>query len=146
MIRQVWAFTLPLGCLLAACESPPSANNLGEWSPRDHDRTEEQQRIMAGGQPGKAPKRSAEETIAEATWGAKCANCHGMVGHGDGPLGGQVKAPDLTREEWQKTVSDQDIAAIIRNGRNAMPSFAAVGEEAITALVQRIRKTRGAPQ
>jgi cytochrome c oxidase cbb3-type subunit 3 len=137
---------IAIALLVAACEGPPSAGTLTQWTPRDHDHSEEQQRILSGEQAGKAPKRSAAETLAEATWGAKCINCHGPIGQGDGPMGPQVKAPDLTRDEWQARVSDQDIAATIRNGKGQMPAFSDIGDAAVGALVQRIRKTRGMGQ
>ena len=34
-----------------------------------------------------------------------------------------VRAPDLTRADWQGRVGDEDIAQVIRNGRNSMPKF-----------------------
>lgn len=61
--------------------------------------------------------------VALAAWKQNCTTCHGIIGRGDGPQGPMTKARDLTDPEWQKTVSDADIASAIKNGRGAMPAF-----------------------
>ena len=80
--------------------------------------------------------------LIEAAWSQNCAVCHGPEGHGDGPNGALVKAPDLTRGEWQASVSDQDIATRIREGKGLMPK-AELPEEVVVGLVARIRALRG---
>lgn len=139
---------LALPLLLAAvagCDTrAPSASNLREWSAADHDRFEENQRMMSGQQPGSAPSgATSQEQVIDVAWRAKCATCHGPIGHGDGPTGPMVKAPDLTREDWQAKVSDGEIAATIRSGRGKMPAFTDLPDSTIQGLVARIRATRG---
>jgi cytochrome c oxidase cbb3-type subunit 3 len=53
-----------------------------------------------------------------------------------------VKAPDLSRPEWQAATSDEQIAAVIREGRNKMPRFE-LPPAVINVLVRRIRSLRG---
>ena len=143
MTRAPCALGVALALAASACDRPPSASDLPEWTAKDHDRIEESQRIQAGGQPGAQSAMTDEQRLAEATWAAKCASCHGPIGHGDGPNGGVLKASDLTREEWQAKVKDEEIAAVIVSGRNRMPAFKDLPGETVAALVARIRATRG---
>jgi cytochrome c oxidase cbb3-type subunit 3 len=54
-----------------------------------------------------------------------------------------VKAPDLTRADWQAKVTDDEMAELIRKGKNKMPGFeAALPAPVIEGLVQRIRAAR----
>jgi cytochrome c oxidase cbb3-type subunit 3 len=52
------------------------------------------------------------------------------------------KAPDLSREEWQSKVKDEEIAAVIANGRGKMPRFE-LPEDVVKGLVARVRSFRG---
>ena len=72
-------------------------------------------------------------------WKQACASCHGPLGRGDGPLGPSLKAPDLTRDEWLSTVTDEQIATVIRNGKDKMPAHPDLPDSALDALVKRIR-------
>ena len=71
-----------------------------------------------------------------------CSTCHGPLGHGDGPQGALVKAPDLTRSDWQAKVSDEEIAARIKGGKGLMPPND-LPDSTIKGLVARIRALRG---
>ncbi len=71
-----------------------------------------------------------------------CNTCHGPMGHGDGPQGSLVKAPDLTRPDWQAKVTDEEIAARIRSGKGLMPPND-LPDSTIKGLVARIRALRG---
>lgn len=118
---------------------PSRASALREWAASDHDQP-------AGAQPEptgrpKAAKGSDAASVTELAWAKNCASCHGRAGAGDGPQGAAVKAPDLTRAEWQDGVSDADIAKTIRQGRNSMPAFD-LPPSVIQGLVQRIRAAR----
>lgn len=53
-----------------------------------------------------------------------------------------VRAPDLTRPDWQANISDEEMAAIIRKGKNKMPAFD-LPDQVVQGLVQRIRSARG---
>ena len=52
-----------------------------------------------------------------------------------------VRAPDLSRPDWQEKVSDDEIATTIRNGKNKMPKFD-LPDQVVAGLVQRIRAFR----
>jgi cytochrome c oxidase cbb3-type subunit 3 len=81
-------------------------------------------------------------TLVEVTWRNQCASCHGLIGRGDGPQGPMVHATNLTQPEWQAKVTDQDIAEVIRNGKNRMPKFD-FPPDVVAGLVARIRMARG---
>lgn len=124
----------------AACDRAPSASGLPEWTPTDHD--------PSGTTPGPAQKAATPRApqdeaahLADLTWGAQCAQCHGPEGRGDGPSGPMVKAPDLTRADWQARVKDEELAATIRAGKGQMPKFD-LSDAVIGGLVKRIRKSR----
>jgi hypothetical protein len=53
-----------------------------------------------------------------------------------------VQAPDLARPEWQKSVSDAQIARIIMEGRGRMPSFS-LPKPTVDALVKLVRLIGG---
>jgi mono/diheme cytochrome c family protein len=157
-----------------ACDRPPSADSLAEWTPADH-RSSDDDKLAQGAQqaatprarprdpsgqpsspqggPAPAPAGSAATVagggaaedvapLVDLTWRQQCANCHGVTGHGDGQLGPMVRAPDLTREDWQSKVTDREIAATIKSGKGKMPNFD-VPEPVIDGLVARVRATRG---
>jgi mono/diheme cytochrome c family protein len=120
-----------------ACDRAPDAQR--EWSPRDHD--QEQQ---AGQQapPTGSEKPNIRLALIESAWAQTCATCHGATGRGDGPQGTLVKAPDLTRPEWQAKVTDEEIAARIRSGKGLMPPND-LPDSTIKGLVARIRALKG---
>lgn len=82
------------------------------------------------------------EALVEITWQQSCYPCHGMQGRGDGPQGTMVKAPDLTREEWQARVTDQEIMDRIKSGKGQMPKFN-LPPAVLAGIVERIRASRG---
>lgn len=134
-----------------ACDRAPTDEGLREWAPADHDRKEETERLKAGVQAsaqakpsGSAPQKPGDENraLVEITWRQQCLQCHGMIGHGDGPNGPMVKAPDLTREDFQEKATDAEIAATIKSGRKLMPKFD-LPEPVLVGIVARIRASRG---
>ncbi|MET0593128.1 MAG: cytochrome c [Polyangiaceae bacterium] len=142
----VGAILLPLAAqMLVACDSP--ATDLREWKASDHDKADQPQGQAARGpRLSPAPSSSAAAnptaTLVEVTWRNQCASCHGMIGRGDGPQGPMVHATNLTAPEWQAKVSDQEIADVIRNGKNRMPKFE-FPPDVLAGLVARIRATKG---
>jgi mono/diheme cytochrome c family protein len=122
----------------AACDRPPSSVELKEWTPTDHD----------GEQKGAANKQGARSdaggtpALVEIAWRQQCASCHGPSGKGDGPQGPMFKAADLSKEEWQAKVKDEEIAAVITNGKGRMPKFE-LPEDVVRGLVARVRSFRG---
>lgn len=143
-------FAFAFASTTMGCDRAPSSNGLPEWTAQDHDRKEEAARTSQGQAPSPAaasgkPRQTspAEEAaqLAELTWSTQCIQCHGPVGKGDGPNGATVKAPDLTRAEWQDRVKDADMTSIIQNGKGQMPRFE-LSDAVTSALVKRIRKNR----
>lgn len=131
------SFTIVVG--LAACDRPPSSEGLATWTPADHDGEK-----RAGGNPKQGAKGDAGGTpaLVEITWRQQCATCHGVAGKGDGPQGPMFKATDLSKEEWQAKVKDEEIAAAITNGKGRMPKFE-LPEDVVRGLVTRVRSFRG---
>jgi cbb3-type cytochrome c oxidase subunit III len=138
----VWALVAGGG---AGCDSPPSAADLKEWTPQDHDRKDEKERAAQGGQPtpqGSGSKEDGNRAFIESTWRGQCAPCHGLIGRGDGPNGPINKATDLTKEDWQSSMSDAQIAASITTGKGKMPRFD-LPPNVVAGIVSRIRAVRG---
>lgn len=136
-----------LALAATACERPPSADGLKDWAPADHDRAEEElTQANRPTAPAKAERGDggdgSAQTLIEATWEQACFPCHGTVGHGDGPNGPMVNAPDITRDDLLSKVTDDGIAAQIKNGKNRMPKFD-LPEPVVRGLVARIRANRG---
>ncbi len=61
------------------------------------------------------------QTAARELWQARCANCHGAAGHGDGPTGrGLVTRPrDFHDAAWQARVDDAYLRRVIVEGGGA---------------------------
>lgn len=55
-----------------------------------------------------------------------------------------LRVPDLTRADWQESVSDEAIAETIRKGKNRMPAFD-LPPQVVDGLVRRIRSARARP-
>jgi mono/diheme cytochrome c family protein len=134
----VFLFILPL----LACDQAPSADSLPEWKPSDHHSTEELQGGGTSGQQASAGKGGEVAQLVELAWRQQCTQCHGPFGKGDGPQGPMLHAHDLSDPEWQGKVSDQDIAATIRNGKNKMPKYD-LPDPVMQGLVARIRQMKG---
>ena len=140
------AFVFLCGSSLG-CDRAPTADDLREWTPADHDRAEENARAQQGQAPTATAKGSSSPEndlaqLVELTWRQNCAPCHGVAGHGDGPNGALVHAPDLTREDFQAKASDEEMTNAIRNGKNLMPKFD-FSDRVTSGLVARIRASRG---
>ncbi|MCM3870293.1 MAG: cytochrome c [Pyrinomonadaceae bacterium] len=77
-----------------------------------------------------------------ALYASKCVICHGKNGAGTAALRAKGQ-PDLSTADWQKTHSDEQIAARIREGKGKMPGFAKkLSDEEIKALVKQVRTLR----
>jgi mono/diheme cytochrome c family protein len=137
--------------MVAGCQHTPA--DLREWKADDHDRAEDQQKGRGGqarpptrvaAQPSGSASASADPNAAlvEVTWRNQCTLCHGRLGKGDGPQGPMVRAPDLTRADWQASVTDEQIIATIQNGKNRMPKFE-FPPEVLRGLAARIRASKG---
>jgi cytochrome c oxidase cbb3-type subunit 3 len=128
-----------LAVVFAACDSAPA--DVREWTAADHDQPAAAQNAPGTRSKGSVRPDGGEIDLAELAWERNCTPCHGQRGRGDGPQGPMLRAPDLTRAEWQDKVGDQEVLEIIRKGRNRMPAFN-LPEPVLKGLVQRIRENR----
>jgi mono/diheme cytochrome c family protein len=128
---------LSLAALALACNSTPS--DLRTWKASDHDHTanpnEDQVQVTDAGSPA---ANHGLDDITVVAWQQNCTTCHGSLGRGDGPQGQLVHASDLSRPDWQASVTDEAIAATIKQGRGRMPSFN-LPDATIARLVSLIR-------
>ena len=118
---------------LAACEDRPQQGSVGPKS--------------SAPPAAKAPETPAHE--AQALMNDRCAMCHGPTGKGDGPSGLTInpKPRDFTAKEWQKSVTDTQLTAIIVKGGPAVGKSALMPPnpdlegkpEVVGALVQLVR-------
>jgi len=134
-IRQI--ASLCLAAFALACNSTPA--DLRPWKASDHDHTvnpnEDQVQVTDAG--SEAAKHGLDD-ITIVAWQQNCTTCHGELGRGDGPQGQLVHASDLSRPDWQASITDEAIAATIRQGRGRMPSFN-LPDATIARLVALIR-------
>jgi len=145
----MWAFRLVglvglVGLLgLVGCEGPPAADSLKEWTPTDHHSQDDDKAASGAQVSGVAPKGGGGDAqLVDIAWRQQCTSCHGPMGKGDGQMGPMVQAPDLSREDWQARVTDAEMAAIIKSGRNRMPKFD-LPDTVLRGLVARVRSLRG---
>ncbi len=152
LARRVLSYCLLSSLLVAAaaCDRPPAADSLKEWTAADHHSTDDDKLggAAAAGRTGRpAASAAAAGTdvaqLVDITWRQQCVTCHGPAGRGDGQMGPMVQAPDLTRQDWQSKVTDAEMAATIKSGRNRMPSFN-LPDPVLGGLVARIRALGGA--
>jgi mono/diheme cytochrome c family protein len=75
-----------------------------------------------------------------------CARCHGEAGTGGIATTetGGVASRELSDAAWQKTVTDEEMRQIIRDGRRTMPAFGhALSVDKIDAIVKHVRTLAG---
>jgi mono/diheme cytochrome c family protein len=124
-----------------ACDRAPAAESLPQWSPVDHHSSDDD-KLQSGAQAqGVRPKTGDVAQLVDIAWRQQCTTCHGPLGRGDGQMGPMVQAPDLTQAEWQSKVTDAEMAATIKSGRNRMPRFD-LPDPVLAGLVARIRSLR----
>lgn len=123
------------GLLALACSRN---EDVREWRPTDHDNAEtpaaNQGAVSDGGQMG----FMGVDEVALATWKSTCVECHGVIGRGDGPRGAEKKARNLTDPAWQATVTDEQLATSIKNGKGEMPAND-VPDSTVKSLVRLVR-------
>lgn len=82
--------------------------------------------------------RAEEKPDGAAIYKQRCSMCHNVDGKGFSAL----KTPDFTDPKWQDSITDKDMAEVIKNGKKgtAMPAFAEkLKEEEIQAVIAYIR-------
>ena len=76
-----------------------------------------------------------------------CARCHGADGKG-GVASGEtsgVASRDLSDPAWQKTVTDDELRTVVRDGRRQMPAFGHVlSIDKIDTVVKHVRTLKRA--
>lgn len=135
------SLALAAAALLSCSREAP---DLRAWQPSDHDHTENpgQNQVAPGsdaGAPSMARMLGVDEVVL-TTWRAQCVTCHGLIGQGDGPQGGVTGARSFGDGAWQASLSDEQLSRSIREGKGAMPSFAALPESTVAGLVKLVRR------
>jgi len=106
--------------------------------------------IRAAAEPtDSAPPSADAKATAAQIWEARCMACHGTDGHGDGPGAAALKPKPINfhNRNWQKVVTDDQIAkAIVEGGlavglSNQMAPNPDLEDESdvVKALVAKIR-------
>jgi len=85
------------------------------------------------------PAAARPDDKAAATYKQKCVACHGVDGKGETPTGKALKVRSFASPESAK-MSDDELAAIITNGKEKMPKYgASLKPDEVKALVAYIR-------
>lgn len=136
----------------SACDRPPQADSLREWTPSDHHSNDDDKlaaRDIAAKSPDAGASRpsggaspSDVQQLVEIAWRQQCTTCHGAAGRGDGQMAPMLHPPDLTSSEWQARVTDGEMLTTIKNGKNRMPRFD-LPDPVLRGLVARVRSLRG---
>jgi mono/diheme cytochrome c family protein len=120
------------------CNERPT--DLREWRVSDHDQSDAPPAQQGQVDPTAAGSAMPGlEDVTVVAWSQNCTQCHGQLGRGDGPRGPMLKATNLSDPAWQGSVTDEQIAAAIKVGRGAMPSFKQLPEVTISNLVKLVR-------
>jgi mono/diheme cytochrome c family protein len=87
-------------------------------------------------------KLGPDSAASSAAFRTKCAMCHGLDGSGSA-VGKSMNVPDLRSPLVQK-LSDAQLAQIISDGKDGMPSFkTSLSEDQLHSLVAHVRSLRG---
>jgi cytochrome c6 len=78
--------------------------------------------LLAAGLGKTVAAAAAADDAGKMTFEANCSVCHDLDGSGDTPIGMSLEIPDLRSDEVQK-LSDEELIAIVTNGKDPMPSF-----------------------
>jgi len=89
----------------------------------------------------------ASNAAAKEVFTQRCMICHGESGKGDGPIGKSMNpnARDFSNQEWQKSVTDQQIEKVIKEGGASlgkspnMPASPDLSNDIVKNLVKLIR-------
>ena len=89
----------------------------------------------------------ASAADGKAVFEAQCAKCHGADGKGATKMGKMAGAPDLTDAKVQAGLSDEKIAATIRQGvkqgdKTKMKAFPELSADEVKALVEYVKSLK----
>jgi mono/diheme cytochrome c family protein len=92
--------------------------------------------------------RGQAEIAVPAVYSDRCSSCHGKRGRGDGLVGRLLPARsrDFGNADWQRSVSNEQIRRVIREGGRAvglsslMRGYADLSEEQVDGLIDYIRR------
>lgn len=128
--------------LLSVLGCDRAAPDLREWQPSDHDNTPTDTQAAPANNGRQSTGRdmgvAGIDEVVFVAWKQNCIVCHGTIGRGDGPQGRALRATDLTRPDWHASVTDEQIAVTITQGRGAMPGFQ-LPKTTVDGLVRLIR-------
>jgi mono/diheme cytochrome c family protein len=106
--------------------------------------------LVAACQAPRSPSDPAVQAEARQIWQDRCANCHGLQGHGDGPQARHLLVPPrrLSDRAWRAAVSDEHLHTVIVEGGAAVgldpvmaPNPDLRGKpEVVQALVEHLRR------
>ncbi|HEX8174803.1 MAG TPA: cytochrome c [Pyrinomonadaceae bacterium] len=135
-IVKLLSIALFAGLFVAACTS---ASNTNQTANTANTANTAQTANANTAQPTPTPDAMVS---ARAIFAAECARCHGINGEGGTPtvLGKKIKVPSL-KKGHALSHTDEQLAKIISDGEEAMPSFKdKLKPEEITSLVRMIRQ------
>jgi mono/diheme cytochrome c family protein len=80
---------------------------------------------------------SSEGVFGQELYERSCAACHGSQGEGS------TARPAIDAGSNAATLSDAQIAGVIRAGPGAMPSFSRLSDAQVESLVEYVRRLQG---
>ncbi|MFO0551699.1 MAG: cytochrome c [Polyangiaceae bacterium] len=125
---------------IAGCD--PDRGSVRDWVAADHDLGAKPQNMGGQQRPAQQNQNRPAKDVAMANaitvYQSVCQNCHGS-GAGNGPAARNLKLPDFTSPEWQASVTDDQIAKTIKEGKGSMPPNPDIPDTVVASLVRGIR-------
>ena len=121
-VRSMLCATLFVVPLAVACQDPAPAPQQEEPAPAKPAPTAPGAPSAAPSAPTTAKEAGTPAAEAEKIFAQRCVTCHGATGAGDGPAAAALnpKPRAFGSADWQKSVTDEHIEKIIREGGAAV--------------------------